>query len=227
MTSQPTSRDAPLAAASIHLALANKLDGEMLACWLGRELGCQRIQTHAAAEPWTRTVAGLTPHLVIVDPRRENDGLQAALRWQQRSGVAMLVLDAKPCEGVLLQILPQPGVSYLTRSAGRDVLAGGLRTIWQQRQRVFDPAFAARLRHSARGFRLEHLPTGSLSMLTPRELEVMRHLAAGESVIQCAARLKLSTSTVDNHRSRLMKKLQIRKAGVLTRRAIREGLIQP
>ena len=53
----------------------------------------------------------------------------------------------------------------------------------------------------------------------------MRMLAEGQSVKQCATDLGLSYSTIDNHKSRLMKKLGIHKASEITYQAISQGLI--
>jgi two-component system invasion response regulator UvrY len=65
----------------------------------------------------------------------------------------------------------------------------------------------------------------SLALLTARELQVMTLLARGYSVRRCAQQLGLAESTIDNHKSRLMKKLDIHKVVELTHLAIREGLI--
>ena len=66
-----------------------------------------------------------------------------------------------------------------------------------------------------------------LDRLTPRELEVLRHLALGRSVKQTALLLKISTKTADNHKTRLMKKLSIHDRVGLVRFAIREGFGNP
>lgn len=65
------------------------------------------------------------------------------------------------------------------------------------------------------------------SKLTNRELEVLTILAEGDTVAECAKKLRLAESTVDNHKSRLMKKLSINKSTGLVRIAIRNGLIEP
>lgn len=64
-----------------------------------------------------------------------------------------------------------------------------------------------------------------LSVLSPRELEVARHLVKGLTVGRCAKVLAISPSTVDNHKSRIMKKLKVHKISELVRLAVREGLI--
>lgn len=64
-----------------------------------------------------------------------------------------------------------------------------------------------------------------LSTLSPRELEVLRLLVQGLTVNRCAEKLAISPSTVDNHKSSIMKKTGIHKTSDLVRLAVREGLI--
>lgn len=58
--------------------------------------------------------------------------------------------------------------------------------------------------------------------LTPRETQVVRLLSLGCTVKEAAAALKLSPSTVDNHKLRAMTKLGVNKVALLTRLAIKE-----
>jgi len=62
--------------------------------------------------------------------------------------------------------------------------------------------------------------------LTKRELEVWTLIAEGLSVPNCATQLGIAISTVDNHKSRLMKKLDIHKSIDLTRLAIKSGIVE-
>jgi len=64
-----------------------------------------------------------------------------------------------------------------------------------------------------------------LARLTARELQVLVSLAQGLTVKQCARQMQLARSTVDNHKSRLMKKLGVHKAVDLAVLAVREGLL--
>jgi DNA-binding NarL/FixJ family response regulator len=59
--------------------------------------------------------------------------------------------------------------------------------------------------------------------LTPREIEVLRLLAAGMSSPEIAVVLHISTFTVQKHRSNIKKKLNISKNAELIKYAIREG----
>ena len=63
--------------------------------------------------------------------------------------------------------------------------------------------------------------------LTPRELEVLKLIAEGQSSKEIAAPLVLSVKTVERHRSNILRKLDLRDRVDLTRYAIRRGLIEP
>ncbi len=62
--------------------------------------------------------------------------------------------------------------------------------------------------------------------LTPREWEILRHLAEGHSTRDMARRLKLSPKTVANHITSLKDKLGIQEPAGLVRFALRQGLIE-
>ena len=64
-----------------------------------------------------------------------------------------------------------------------------------------------------------------LSSPTPREIEVLKLIAAGLSTKQIAVSLGISFKTASCHRSRLMDKLGIHEIAGLTRYAIRNGYI--
>ena len=61
--------------------------------------------------------------------------------------------------------------------------------------------------------------------LTPREQEIMRMLAEGLPKSEIADRLCISIKTVENHRSNIMKKLNLHSAMDLVRYAAKLGLI--
>jgi DNA-binding CsgD family transcriptional regulator len=61
--------------------------------------------------------------------------------------------------------------------------------------------------------------------LSDRELEVMKLLAAGDSLVQIAAALHLSASTVTTYRARILEKTGLKGNTALSRYAIEHGLI--
>jgi DNA-binding NarL/FixJ family response regulator len=65
-----------------------------------------------------------------------------------------------------------------------------------------------------------------LDLLSVREREVFLLLAEGKTAKEIAGQLDISVYTVDAHRSKIMKKLQLGSSGELVRFAMRHGLIQ-
>jgi len=61
--------------------------------------------------------------------------------------------------------------------------------------------------------------------LTPRELEILQHIVAGQSNKEIAAELNLSANTVAVHRANIMDALGIHKTAELVVYAIRNGLV--
>jgi DNA-binding NarL/FixJ family response regulator len=64
-----------------------------------------------------------------------------------------------------------------------------------------------------------------LRRLTPRQLEVLRLVAAGHTTREIARRLRLSAKTVESHRGEVMKRLGIHDVVALVRYAVRVGLV--
>jgi DNA-binding NarL/FixJ family response regulator len=63
-----------------------------------------------------------------------------------------------------------------------------------------------------------------LGDLTSRQLEILQLVAEGRATKQIAARLHVSTKTVDTHRHEIMTKLDLHSIAELTKFAVREGL---
>jgi DNA-binding NarL/FixJ family response regulator len=65
------------------------------------------------------------------------------------------------------------------------------------------------------------------SILTPREEQITKLIAEGNSTKEIADALRISVKTVDRHRANVLQKLGLRDRLDLTRFAIRTGLIEP
>jgi len=69
--------------------------------------------------------------------------------------------------------------------------------------------------------------SGGAASLTGRERQVVQLIAEGLSSKEIAASLGVSHKTVESHRASVMEKLDIHKASMLVRFAIREGFVTP
>jgi DNA-binding CsgD family transcriptional regulator len=65
------------------------------------------------------------------------------------------------------------------------------------------------------------------SRVTPRELEIIRHIAEGLTSKEIADKLGTSLKTIETHRQNIFRKLELGNAAQLVRYAIREGLVRP
>lgn len=99
----------------------------------------------------------------------------------------------------------------------RDVSSGGS---------AFSRAVTDRLVFDNGGVRLSQNCQTRISILTPREREILRHLVIGLSKKEIATVVGVSVGTVNNHAAHIMKKLDIHDRVELARFAIREGLVQ-
>jgi DNA-binding NarL/FixJ family response regulator len=86
----------------------------------------------------------------------------------------------------------------------------------------FGPAVAALLRDVVAQPGVNSSP----DFLTDREREVLKLVVESHSSKDVALKLGISMKTVDNHRSNLMRKLNLHDVASLTRYAIGTGLIE-
>ncbi len=217
----------PAVAVRIVLLGATPLDSELLSRALNEYQYLDVVAASCELDSCLALCQRLCPQVLLLDPNTGNDVVSQLLQLAETGVVGhLLVLDDRVRQGRLAALLKHRQVSYVTRQSSIEVLATCLEQMVQTGRRVFDPEVRGRIRRKSRGLTLEYSATGpSIGLLTSRELEVMTLLAQGFSVRKCAEELELAESTIDNHKSRLMKKLDIHKIVELTHLAIREGLV--
>lgn len=209
------------------LLAANDLDCRVLEEWFRRGLPNCRFESTANLEVGLALCRRTIPRLAILDPAVCEGALVRAIA-ALREGAAqhLLVLDQRPLEMRLPELLPLASASYISRQADPQVLIAAMRDMIDNGQRAFDPALASRLRMTRRGYELHRIAGASpIANLSMRERQVLRLLAEGNSVRQCAETLGLSHSTIDNHKSRLMKKLGVHKTSALMLHAFKSGML--
>lgn len=167
------------------------------------------------------------PDLIMLDPKVDCQSIPMAAELVTEHHVGhLLVLDDRLHESRLATAVKMPATSYFTKLAEVETIQNAILEIVYHGRRMFDPIVAARVVSTCQGLQLEPpADQPSIAHLSNRETEVMRLLAEGKSVRDCAVHLNLSESTIDNHKSRLMKKLQLHKAAQITYRAVLDGLI--
>lgn len=188
--------------------------------------GMEIVATANTVEEAIRCAEQFRPEIVLMDVLAEVtlfEGVREILRRCPET--KLILLDDSPLDANVREVLRLGAAGYLTKMQPFGQIESALRQA-ARGDHVFAPEIARRLVLSSEGVRLAvDSSTDPLSTLTPRETDVLIYLAQGYPVKQCAKVLGIGVSTVGNHKSRLMKKLNIHKTVELTRLAISQGLI--
>ncbi|MDX6739317.1 response regulator transcription factor [Actinocorallia sp. A-T 12471] len=153
-------------------------------------------------------------------------GLQAAREISRRAPqVRILMLSMYDNEQYFFEALKSGASGYVLKSAADQDLLDACRAAMRGQPFLYPGAMTALIRdYLQREKQGERLPD---SILTPREEEVVKLIAEGNSTKEIAETLFISVKTVDRHRSNILAKLGMRDRLELTRYAIRAGLVEP
>ncbi|RUZ73101.1 response regulator transcription factor [Mesorhizobium sp. M7A.F.Ca.US.006.01.1.1] len=134
----------------------------------------------------------------------------------------VLIYTMHEDEGLVREILRAGARGYLLKSEDDSELLAAVAAL-NRRQTYFSPRVTEYLLDDfLSGQAVDQRPE-----LTPREREVVRLVAEGESNKRIAARLGVSVKTVDSHRTTAMRKLDLRNVVDLVHYAIRNKLTSP
>ncbi len=164
--------------------------------------------------------------LVVLDvamPRMT--GLQAARELsRRRPGTRVLILSMHDNEQYFFEALRAGASGYVLKSAADRYLVEACRAVMRGEPFIYPPA----VRGIVRDLLERGLAEGEsdVSLLTPREGEVVKLIAEGQTNREIAAELTISEKTVERHRANILGKLGMRDRVELTRYAIRRGLIE-
>jgi DNA-binding NarL/FixJ family response regulator len=138
---------------------------------------------------------------------------------EQPAKPAVVVLSAYPEEVYALRAFKHGAAAYLNKRSGADTIITAVRKAAAGGKYV-SPAVMERFAGMIGGDQI-----GMHDKLSDRELEVLKHVAAGESLIRIAALLHLSPSTVTTYRARVLEKMGMKSNAELTRYALEHGLL--
>jgi DNA-binding NarL/FixJ family response regulator len=139
--------------------------------------------------------------------------------------IRLVVLDDVVRDVHLRRVLRLGVHGYATKGDSFQALYEIVRAVGHGEQR-FSPKALERLVSTPFGWQLSTSDDApGLHLLTVRETEVLVCLAQGHTARICGELLKISSSTVDNHKAKIMKKLKIHRMIDLAKFAVREGLV--
>jgi len=195
----------------------------------------------ATVEDAVRDIASLVPDVVLLDVHMPDGGGVEVIRRAAAQGdpPRFLALSVSDAAEDVIAVIRAGARGYVTKSISGEELADAVRRV-HEGDAVFSPKLA--------GFVLDAFagappaaPAASatagtgghdagddpaLDHLTPREREVLRHLARGYLYKEIALRLGISTKTVEAHVSAVLRKLQLSNRHELSRWAVERRLVE-
>lgn len=177
----------------------------------------------------------LRPDIVLADIGMPGlDGLELTRRLQQSVPEArVVILTVHEDQSFLRQALRAGAIGYLVKHAAEAELIAGIHAV-ARGEAFLQPSMTRGLiedyvRQTAQAQPREAespAPRDEFDGLTPREVEVLRHIALGYSNAQIAGELVISIKTVESHRARIVEKLGRRSRVELVRYAMEKGLLE-
>jgi len=125
-----------------------------------------------------------------------------------------------PEDQYALRVLKAGASGYLGKETIHEHIIKAIQTV-QLGKKFITPAVAEKLADAVR----EDSEKEPHELLSDREFDVFKLLAAGSSVSEIAHQLSLSTTTVSTYRTRILSKMNIRSNAELTRYALERKLI--
>lgn len=176
---------------------------------------CGRVDEALAA------FAASAPDVVITDLAMPGSGgLELIRRVLARSPQARVLVFSMHDSAMLVRQAFEIGArGFLSKSNSPEVLLDAVHRV-HAGERYLSPDLPPSLLEDA-------APASLLETLTPREFEIFRLLARGESIAACAAALNLSPKTVSNHQTVIKDKLHVSTSAALVHLAIRYGVVAP
>ncbi|MGH2903478.1 MAG: response regulator [Solirubrobacteraceae bacterium] len=178
-------------------------------------------------ESAVEAIERLAPDVVLLDVHMPGGGGVEVIRrvGESHAAVRFLALSVSDAAEDVIALIRAGARWYVTKT-----ISGAELTEAVCRVRDGDAVFSPRLA----GFVLDafagEIPAAQidpeLDLLTPREREVLQHIARGYMYKEIAAQLGISAKTVEAHVSAVLRKLQLSSRHELTRWAVRRRLVE-
>lgn len=179
----------------------------------------------SAVEPAIELIRERQPDLVLVDVHMPAGGGRAVIEGVHAThpDIRFLAISASDAPEDVVATVRAGARGYVTKTVSPTDLAEAIRRVVDG-DAVFSPKLA--------GFVLDAFASGEikdldpdLDKLTKREREVLQHIARGYTYREVGEQLFISTKTVENHMSAVLRKLQLSNRRELTRWAQDRDLI--
>jgi DNA-binding NarL/FixJ family response regulator len=215
---------------TVVLADDHALLRQMLAYRLNLEPDIEVVGEVSTAEEAVQAVLRFHPRVVVMDIDMPGQSCFYAAEQILSSSpeTQILFLSAFFHDRYIEQALEVQALGYVTKGEPPENVVLAVRAA-AQGEAYFSPEVMERIVVDARGAHLRRRADSAkalISLLTVRELEILRQISRGLAKKEIAELLHVTVKTVENHTHSLMTKLSIHDRVHLARFAIREGLAE-
>jgi DNA-binding NarL/FixJ family response regulator len=178
------------------------------------------------AESAVRGIIATSPDVVLLDVHLPGGGGAAVIEAVRRHGLnalRYLAISVSDAPEDVIGVIRAGAHGYVTKSITPADLRDAIRRV-RDGDAVFSPRLAGFVLDAFRG-ELSIAIDPELDQLTPREREVLRHIARGFTYKEIGVRLHLSVKTVETHVSAVLRKLQLSSRHELTRWAMDRRMV--
>jgi DNA-binding NarL/FixJ family response regulator len=176
-----------------------------------------------AVDDAVKAIATHEPDVVLLDVHMPDGGGVEVIRRAAGRGLrpCFLALSVSDAPEDVIAVIRAGARGYVTKNIAPEELADAVRRV-HDGDAVFSPRLAGFVLDAFAGPAPQ--PETELDALTPREREVIQHIARGYMYKEIALRLEISPKTVEAHVSSVLRKLQLSSRHELSRWAADRGL---
>lgn len=187
---------------------------------------CDVVVEAATPAEAVAAIAAATPDLVLLDVHLPDGGGVAVLDGLRAlpSPPPVLALSVSDAAADVVPMIRAGALGYVTKTIQTAELVHAIRTV-AAGDAYFSPRLAAFVLQAFSADAPQPGGEPGLETLTPREREVLHHLARGYAYKQIARRLGISARTVESHVGAVLRKLQLSSRHEVAHWAARRGLI--
>lgn len=199
-----------------------------LSCLLTTEANYQIIGNAQTGQDGLNLALQVKPDLVLIDTNLEGYSPYFVAEEIKRNipETKLVFFSRHFSDTVIERCLKIPCDAMVLKTEGKEVLLKALDLVFQGKT-YFSEELSSRIDTESGERQVRFDSATPLSELTSRQLEVLHHLAKGNSVKEVAKIMHLSEKSIDSHKYRIMNRLGIHDRVKLSLYAVREGLIQP